>query len=79
MVGKDTITINRRQERFVSWVMDILVYTVVLGLFVEHVDSVIIDPFTIVIGTAVLLKALLAAIVGLEHRVSVYFKRRGAR
>jgi hypothetical protein len=77
MVANDTFMINRRQERFVAWVMDILVYTVVLGLFVEHVDSVVIDSFTIVIGTAVLLKALLAAIVGLEHRVSVYFKQRG--
>ena len=72
----DAITINRRQERFVSWVVDILVYTLVLGLFVEYIDSVVIDSFTIVLLTAVLLKALLVVIVGFEHRVNDYFKRR---
>ena len=70
------IVINRRQERFVSWFVDILVYTVVLGLFVEYADTVVIDSFTIVILTAVLLKALLAVIVGFEHRVNDYFKQK---
>ena len=77
MTTTSTVTINRRQEQFVSWVVDILVYTVVLGIFVEYVDSVVIDSFTIMIGTAILLKALLAAIIGFEHRVNDYFKRRG--
>jgi len=52
------------------------VYTVVLNLFVEYVDSIVIDSFTISILTAVLLKALLDAIVGLEHRVAGYFASR---
>jgi hypothetical protein len=56
---------------------DVLVYTVVLNLFVEYVDAVIIDSFTISILTAVLLKAMLDALTGLEHRVVHFFQQRG--
>ena len=64
------------QGRFASWMADVLVYVVVLNLFVEYVDAVVIDSFTISILTAVLLKLLLDFIVALEHRVSGFFKRR---
>lgn len=64
------------QWRFASWMADVLVYVVVLNLFVEYVDAVVIDSFAISILTAVLLKLLLDVIVGLEHRVSGFFKRR---
>ncbi len=74
--GSDTIAITRSQERFASWMADVLVYTVVLNLFVEYFDAIIIDSFTISILTAVLLKALLDTVVGLEHRVSSYFRQR---
>jgi hypothetical protein len=70
------ITITRDQERFASWMTDVLVYTVVLNLFVEYADAIVIDSFTISILTAVLLKALLDVIGGLEHRVAAYFKAR---
>jgi hypothetical protein len=56
--------------------IDVLVYIVVLNLFVEYVDTVVIDSFTISILTAVLLKALLVAIVGVEHRVAHFFRQR---
>ena len=55
---------------------DVLVYVVVLNLFVEYVDAVVIDSFAISILTAVLLKLLLDVILGLEHRVSDFFERR---
>jgi hypothetical protein len=70
------ITITRAQMRFSSWMKDVLIYIVVLNLFVEYVDAIVIDSFTISIFTAILLKALLDVILGLEHRVADYFQQR---
>lgn len=70
------IRVTRGQQRFASWVTDVLVYIVVLGLFVEYVPKVITESFTITIFTAVVLKLLIDAIARLEHRVSGWFKRR---
>ena len=67
--------INRNQERFVSWFIDVLVYVVILNLFVEYVSTVVIDSFTISVFTAVVLKLLIDAITGLEHRVSAWFEQ----
>lgn len=71
-----TITITPAQRRFASFMTDVLIYTVVLNLFVEHVDAIVIDSFGISILTAVLLKILLDLITGIEHRVANYFKQR---
>ena len=68
-----TVTISKKQEVFFSWTSDVLIYTVVLNLFVEYVDAVVIDSFTISILTAVLLKVLLDVVMRLEHRVHSYF------
>jgi hypothetical protein len=70
------ITVTRRQMLYASWVTDVLVYIVVLGLFVEYVPSVVTESFIISIFTAVVLKLLIDAIAGLEHRASDWFKRR---
>ena len=64
------------QRRFASWMADVLVYVVVLNLFVEFVNAVVIDSFAISILTAVLLKLLLDLIFRFEHLVSGFFKRR---
>lgn len=69
------ITISATQRRFASWVTDVLVYIVVLNLFVEFSDAVVIDSFWISILTSVLLKAMLDAIIAVEHRVSGFFGR----
>ncbi|MFQ5968112.1 MAG: hypothetical protein ACE5MI_10960 [Acidimicrobiia bacterium] len=69
-------TTTTAQQRFASWMLDVLVYTVVLNLFVEYVDSIVIDSFTISIFTAVLLKALLDVVFGFEHRVHAFFQAR---
>ena len=71
-----TVTITRAQRRFASFMTDVLIYTVVLNLFVEFVDDIVIDSFGISILTAVLLKVLLDLIAGIEHRVLSYFKQR---
>jgi hypothetical protein len=70
-----TITITSRQRRFASVMTDVLVYTVVLNLFVEHAESVIIDSFSISILTAVVLKVILDLILAFEHQVSAFFTR----
>jgi hypothetical protein len=67
---------TRRQLIFFSWTKDVLIYVVVLNLFVEYVDKIVIDSFTISILTAILLKALLEIILGLEHRVAHFFEGR---
>jgi hypothetical protein len=69
-------TPTRRQLIFFSWTKDVLIYVVVLNLFVEYVDKIVIDSFTISILTAILLKALLDLILGLEHRVAHFFETR---
>jgi hypothetical protein len=71
------IVITDRQQRFASWSADVLIYIVVLNLFVEFVDAIVIDSFWISILTAVLLKGLLDVVVGLEHRVKGFFEQRG--
>ena len=50
---------TRAQQRFASWTADVLVYIVVLNLFVDFVDTIVIDSFWISILTAVLLKLCL--------------------
>lgn len=35
------------QEWYLSWTVDLLVYTVVLNLFDEYVEGVVIESFTI--------------------------------
>ena len=47
------VVITKKQRIFASWTSDVLVYIVVLNLFVEFVDAVVIDSFWISILTAV--------------------------
>lgn len=70
------ITITPRQRTFVSYAMDVLIYLVVLNLFVEYWDAIVIDSFTISIFTAIVLKILLDVILAAEHRVAEYFSQR---
>lgn len=68
-----TPVMTEAQQRYTSWMKDVLVYTVVLNLFVEYSSAIVIDSFTISILTALLLKALLDLIIGLEHRTRSWF------
>ena len=70
------VGISRRQALFADWMTDVLVYIVVLNLFVEYVDAIVIDSFTISILTAILLKAMLDRLVGLEERVREFFAQK---
>jgi len=73
---KGVAVVTPAQQRFASWMADVLVYIVVLNLFVEFVHTIVIDSFWISILTAVLLKLLLDLVLGLEHRVAAFFKAR---
>ena len=68
------MTTTRRQSIFVSWIKDVLIYIIVLNLFVEYIDAVVIDSFTISIFTAIILKVLLEIILELEHKVAEFFR-----
>ncbi len=68
-----TVTISRKQEIFFDWMSDVLVYTVVLNLFVEYADNVVIDSFTISVLTAILLKILLDIVMRAEHTVKGFW------
>jgi hypothetical protein len=69
-------TITRAQFGFSSALMQILVAIVVLNLFVEYMQTVVIDSFTVSVLTAVLLWLMLRVITRLERRVAAYFRRK---
>ncbi len=69
-------TVTPMQARYASWTADVLVYTIVLNLFVEYTRAIVVESFTISILTAILLKAILDLLGGLEHRVSAFWKQR---
>jgi hypothetical protein len=47
------------QRYYAEFMMDVLVYTVVLNLFVEFVDSIVIDSFLVSLLTAVVIKVMI--------------------
>jgi hypothetical protein len=73
----DTVVLTRAQAWYADWSIDILVYTIVLNLFDEYVDGVVIDSFTISLLTAILLKVMLVLLSKVEEPVSEYFLSKG--
>lgn len=63
-----------RQRIFVRYLMAILIDLVVLNLFVEFWDAVVIDSFAVSIVVAFVLQILLRATMLIEHKVANYFK-----
>jgi len=72
----ERLTITKWQLAYVGWTMTLLAYIVVLNLWVEFNDAVVIDSFIISIFTAAVLLLLLVVILGLEHRVKAWFDLR---
>jgi hypothetical protein len=66
-------SVSGRQLAYLWLLTSILVNIVVLNLFVEYADRVVIDSFTISILTAVLLSAMLYVITRFEHRIRHFF------
>ena len=72
----ERLTITRAQLTYAGWTMTLLAYIVVLNLWVESNDAVVIDSFVISILTAAVLLVLVVIILGLEHRVKAWFAAR---
>jgi len=68
------VTMTFRQRIFVRYLLAILIDLVVLNLFTEYWDAVVIDSFTISILAAFILQILLRATMMVEHKVANYFK-----
>jgi hypothetical protein len=68
-----TKVISGRQLLFIGVITNVLVNIVVLNVFVEYFDKVVIDRFTISVFTAVLLTILLWLITHIEERVHHFF------
>ncbi|MGI9613546.1 MAG: hypothetical protein ACR2QO_11585 [Acidimicrobiales bacterium] len=78
MSGPATTTTKRppllpAQRYYADFMMDVLVYTVVLNLFVEFVESIIIDSFLVSLLTAVVMKLLIDLIALVIERLKAYF------
>jgi hypothetical protein len=71
--GGALVTVTRRQQVFAGVVLNVLVNVVVLNLFVEFVDAVVIDSFWISALTAVLLTAMIGILSKFEARIHHYF------
>jgi hypothetical protein len=68
--------ISNRQALFMRYFTAILIDLVVLNLFVEYSDHVIIDSFTITILAALLLQVLLKLTIAFEHRLADFWNAR---
>ena len=69
-------TPSLRQRAFLRYLTATLVDLVVLGLFAEYWEYVVVDSFTIMLLAAVLLQVLLKLTIVLEHQVAAYFNAR---
>ena len=64
------------QRLFMRYFTAILIDLVVLNLFVEYSDKVVVDSFTTSLLAAVVLQLLLKATIAVEHWVAGFFKGR---
>jgi hypothetical protein len=69
-------TPSNRQRLFLRYFTAILVDLVVLNLFVEYSEHVVVDSFTVSLFVALLLQILLKLTIALEHRVAAFFNAR---
>jgi len=65
--------ISTKQKLFLRYFTAILIDLVVLNLFAEYWQHVVVQSFTISLFTAVLLQVLLKLTLVIEHRVANYF------
>lgn len=69
-------SLSKRQIYYVDFMMDVLMYTVVLNLFDQYVSEVVIQSFAISLLAAVVMKGLLDVIGVLVQRLKEYFSAR---
>lgn len=64
---------SEKQELFVRYLTATLIDLVVLGLFAEYWDNVIVESFTTALVVAIILQVLLKVTIKIEHRVAKWF------
>ena len=74
-----TYTLINRQRLFIRYFTAILIDLVVLNLFDEYWDKVIIGSFTISLFAAIVLQLLLQLTLVLEHRLAAYFQSKAGK
>jgi hypothetical protein len=67
---------SNHQQLFIKLILAVLVDLVVLGLFNEFWEYVVLDSFSIAIIAAFLLQVLLKLTLMFEHKVAVYFNKK---
>jgi hypothetical protein len=67
---------SNHQHLFIKLILAVLVDLVVLGLFNEYWEYVVIDSFSIALITAFLLQILLKLTLMFEHRIAAYFNKK---
>ena len=67
---------STKQRLFMRYFTAILVDLVVLNLFAQYWERVVIDAFSVSLVAAIVLQVLLKITLNLEHRVAEWFKRR---
>ncbi|BAO44001.1 conserved hypothetical protein [Thiolapillus brandeum] len=67
---------NRRQRLYMYYLTAVLMDLVVLNLFAEYWNSVVIDSFSISLLAALLLQVMLKVSIAIEHRVGAYVQDR---
>ncbi len=73
---KQMDSISNHQHLFIKFILAILVDLMVLGLFNEFWEYVVIDSFSIALIAALLLQVLLKLTLVLEHKVAAYFNKK---
>ena len=68
--------LNNKQTMFLGYMLCVLVDLVVLNLYVEFWDQVIIDSFLLSLLTAALLQVLLKLVLKIEHKSTAFFNAR---
>jgi hypothetical protein len=67
---------SNHQHLFIKLILAVLVDLVVLGLFNEYWEYVVIDSFSIALIAAFLLQVLLKLTLMFEHKVAAYFNKK---
>ena len=70
------VTYTKNQQWFVRFITAVLIDLLVLNLFDEYWDNVVIDSFTISLLAAILLQVLLRVTIRIEHRISAFFDKK---
>jgi hypothetical protein len=65
-----TFTYNRRQQLYVRHVTATLIDLVVLGLFTEYWDAVVVNGFSILLLASIVLQITMQIALGAEHAIS---------